>query len=104
MSGHQRFAEIRDNSPAFRAEVDAEMAAVRVASKLVRLREDMGLDQQQVAERMVVSREMVNEIESARDVRLSSIVGYVAALGGAVRLTVHVPDRETVELDLPAAS
>lgn len=109
MSGHRPFAEIRNNSPEFRAEVETETRALRVALELVRLREEMGLTQQQLAERMsvsqeAVSQEAVSQLENARDLRVSSISRYVTALGGEVRLAVRLPDRAEVQLDLPAAS
>src|ERR1035437_7751314 len=104
MSGHRPFAEIRDNSPAFRAEVAVETRAVRVAVALVRLREEMGLTQQQLAERMAVSQEAVSQLENARDVRLSSVTRYVVALGGEVQLAVRFPNHEEIQLELPAAS
>jgi DNA-binding XRE family transcriptional regulator len=104
MSGHRPFAEIRNNSPEFRAEVETETRALRVALELVRLREEMGLTQQQLAERMSVSQEAVSQLENARDLRVSSISRYVTALGGEVRLAVRLPDRAEVQLDLPAAS
>ncbi len=82
MSGHRRFAEIRDNSPEFRAAVEAEMRAVRISVELVRLREVIGLSRQQLADRMGVTQEAVSQLENARDLRLSSITSYVTALGG----------------------
>ena len=104
MSRHRRFGEIRDNSPEFQAEVEAEMRAVRVSVELVRLREAMGLSQQQLADRVGVTQEAVSQLENARDLRLSNIASYVMALGGEVRLAVRLPDHEEVRLDLPTAS
>jgi len=99
-----RFAEIRDNSPQFRAEVEAETRGVRISVELVRLREAMGLSQQQLADRMGVTQEAVSQLENARDLRLSNIGSYVMALGGEVRLAVRLPDHEEVRIELPAAS
>jgi len=104
MSGHRRFAEIRDNSPEFQAEVEAEMRAVRISVELVRLREAMGLSQQQLADRMGVAQEAVSQLENARDLRLSNVASYVMALGGEVRLAVRLPDHEEVRIELPTAS
>ncbi|HVA90718.1 MAG TPA: helix-turn-helix domain-containing protein [Chloroflexota bacterium] len=85
MSGHRRFAEIRDNSPELQAEVETEMRAVRISVELVRLRQAMGLSQHQLADCMSVAQETVSQLENAHDLRLSSITSYVTALGGEVR-------------------
>jgi DNA-binding XRE family transcriptional regulator len=92
--GHHPFSELRTKDPVRLARIAALENEVRASLGLARLREEAGLTQQQLAERMAVSQEAVCRLEGAQDMRLSSISRYVRALGGEVAIQVRMPDQD----------
>lgn len=74
----------------FAAEVDAELAALRLEDDLMRLREASGLSQRELARRLGVSQPFVAKLESGRvkNLELRTLVRTVAALGGEVRVVI----------------
>jgi len=57
-------------------------------------RRERGLTQQQVAERLGMTQPEVSKLERRRDVRLSTLRGYVTALGGELVVTARFGDEE----------
>lgn len=69
--------------------------------RLRELREAFALSQERVAERMETAQETVSRIEAqSKDMRVSSIAKYLAALGGELQLVARFPDRNVVLRDL----
>jgi transcriptional regulator with XRE-family HTH domain len=67
------------------AEIEDEL---RLAAGLTALRERAGLTQRELAERLRVSQPRVVAIERSRNVTVSVLEQYVAAVGGQLELTV----------------
>lgn len=61
------------------------------------LRRRRGLRQVDVAERLGVDQSEVSRLEARRDVRVSTLRGFVAATGGQLRMTVEYAE-ESVDL------
>lgn len=83
------FSELRaeiDADPERRARVDEMKHAMRDAVRLAQLREGHDVSQQEVAGRMGVSQARVSQIEHGKDLYLSTLRNYVAALGGQLRV------------------
>lgn len=70
-----------------RERVESIKRAMRLEVALAQLREQRGLSQATVAERLATSRPNVSRIEKESDVRLSTLERYIEALGG--RLEIH---------------
>jgi DNA-binding XRE family transcriptional regulator len=92
--------EIRAD-PERRARVEQFKRAMDDALRLAELRRRRALSQEEVAEGMSVSQGRVSVIEHSQDWYLSTLGGYVAALGGRLRVTAEF-DNEEVDLAVPA--
>lgn len=79
---------------AHRARMDAEVRAYRLRE----VREDQGLTQVELAERMHVTQPTVSQLEGGEIDRagLSTIKAYVEALGGTVEVIADFGDRKVV--------
>jgi transcriptional regulator with XRE-family HTH domain len=67
------------------AEIEDEL---RLAASLTALREQAGLSQRELAERLGVKQPRVAAIEKARNVTIDVLERYVEALGGKLQVTV----------------
>lgn len=78
-------------SPAFQAQVEEELAAINVAQDLVALRESRGLSQAQLADRLGITQSAIAQLESAqpKNVELRTLVRVAAALGGHVDVSIR---------------
>ena len=65
---------------------------------LQELRKAMDLTQEQLAEMLEIRQATIAQTEKRRDLKLSTLRGYVEAMGGKLRLTVEFADREPVSL------
>jgi DNA-binding XRE family transcriptional regulator len=77
-----------------RARIEAEVRAYRLRE----VREEQGLTQTELADRMHVKQPTVSELESGKLERagLSTIKAYVEALGGTVEVVADFGDRRLV--------
>lgn len=62
------------------------------------LRKARELTQERMAELLGIKQENVSRLEKRSDLLLSTLTGYVAAMGGRLRLVAEFPDRPPVEL------
>lgn len=67
---------------------------------LDRLREASGWTQERLAGRMGTTQANISRLEHRPDMRLSTLRGYIAALGGRLAITAHLPSG-SVELETP---
>jgi hypothetical protein len=84
------------------ARIDAFEAAMNEAIALADLRELKGATQRQVALDLGVSQANVSRIEHEEDLYLSTLRGYVAALGGTLELRAVFPDGAVTFTPRPA--
>ena len=82
---------VRDGvkEPATRERVESLLTEMRLTQDLVALREDRGLTQVQLAERVGVKQPAIAQIEGGRanDIKLSTLVKIASGLGARVRIT-----------------
>lgn len=68
--------------------VDEIEDELRLAAGLTRLREEAGLSQRQLADRIGVSQPRVAAIEKSKNVTVDVLADYVSAVGGRLEMTV----------------
>lgn len=104
MSGHKSFKVLSDpidTDPERRARVEELERSYDEVLALADLRESLSITQAQLAESLGVSQPNVSKVErSKKDIHLSTIVDYVAALGGTLELKA-VFSNQTVNIALP---
>jgi hypothetical protein len=86
-------------TPARRAAVEAQ-AALLIAEEhtLQDLRKAMGLTQVHMAQTLKIGQNNVSRIEKRSDLLLSTLRGFVEAMGGHLNLVAEFPDRPPVLL------
>lgn len=77
----------------------AASASLQTGATLRGLRTQRRLTQQQVAERLGMTQPEISKLESRRDVRLSTLRAYVAALGGTLGLVARFDGEVEIELE-----
>lgn len=83
---------LASKSPEFRREVDKQYSEMAMEYSLSRLREELQMSQKEVADNLNISQPAVCKIEkNAEDVKLSTLIKYVNALGGQLSLQVLLP-------------
>lgn len=103
MSGRKNYRELRDrirSDPERRKRIEEISKAYDVLLRLADLRESRGATQAELAGQLGVSQPNISKIEGKEDLYLSTIRGYVEALGGHLELKAVFPD-QTVNLALP---
>ena len=89
--------------PARRKKVDERAEALIAEEMLLRdLRRARKQTQVSVAEKLRINQENVSRLEQRGNLLISTPSGYVAAMGGKLRLVVEFPDRPPVALTGPA--
>lgn len=73
------------------SEIEQEL---RIAAKLTELREEAGLSQRELAERIGVSQPRVAAIEKAKNVTIDVLSQYATALGAGIEIRVVKPAKK----------
>lgn len=99
-----KFSEIRrPETPERRARIDAIKAGMAEGERLFELRKARGVTQVDVAERLGVSQGNISELERRDDLFLSTLRGYVGALGGRLEVRAVFDEGDSHLIDLQAA-
>ncbi len=72
--------------------IEARANQTLTAIRLAGLRKQQQVSQTQLAEKMQVSQASISQLENQGDVQLSTLIRYVHALGGKLRIEVDMPD------------
>ena len=67
------------------------------------LRKAIGKTQMVIAKRLKVGQDAVSKIETRSDMYISTLRGFVEAMGGELQLVATFPDRPPVRLDASGA-
>ncbi len=62
-------------------------------------RKSIGLTQEDVAVQLNLKQTNISQLESRKDMHISTLRKYVEALGGELEITIRIPDRGTIHLD-----
>ena len=89
-----------DKLPEARRKKVEERARALIAEEmsLQDLRKARKWTQVRVAKELGINQENVSRIEKRRDLLLSTLSGYVEAMGGTLRLVAEFPDRPPIAL------
>lgn len=74
------------------AKILAKADQIQASIRLAELRKQQAITQAQLAARMCVSQASISQLENQADVQLSTLMRYVRALGGQLRIEVDMPD------------
>ena len=86
-------------SPARRRKVEARSATLVAEELTLRdLRRAHELTQEDVGESLGIGQEGVSRLEKCTDLLISTLRGYVDAMGGSLRLTAEFPNRPAIVL------
>jgi DNA-binding XRE family transcriptional regulator len=86
--------------PERRARIEAEADRLHAEYLTLKdLRKAKALTQEQVAETLGIRQATVAQLEKRSDLLLSTLRGYVEAMGGRLRLMVEFPGRPPVALE-----
>lgn len=89
----------KELSPARRKKVAARARVLNAEEKSLReLREAQKLTQASMAKALGIGQDGVSRIEKRSDLLLTTLRGYIEAMGGHLHLIVEFPDREPVAL------
>ncbi|MFI5960156.1 helix-turn-helix domain-containing protein [Cryptosporangium sp. NPDC051539] len=98
MSGHVRWEDIRAEQVARaggEAAVEAgkeELLAAAIGHRLAEVRRSRGLTQQQVADRMGVTKGRISQIEQGKVSGHEIVARFAAALGGRLHQAIYFDD------------
>jgi predicted transcriptional regulator len=105
MSGRKNFDELRHklrSDAGARVKVDQYRHVMKDALALADLREERRVTQQEIADKLGISQPNISRVEHQEDVYLSTLRGYVDALGGHLEVRAVFSD-QMVTLDVPAS-
>ena len=88
----KRLSEPIMADPRRRERVEQHKRAIMAALELAAVREARDITQEEMANVMAVSQANVSRIEHQGDLYLSTLSGYVAALGGRLEVNAVFPD------------
>jgi len=94
--------EMMGSLPADRQASIKARAAELVSEELTLkgLRQALNLTQDEMAQRLEVGQDNISRLEKRDDLKLSTLRGYVEALGGELQLKVSLPGKSDVDLKL----
>jgi predicted transcriptional regulator len=75
---------------------DQAVASELVAMDLRALRDELGVTQEELADRIKVSQSQLSRLERRQDSRLSTIRRYVEAMGGELEITAIIKGKRVL--------
>ncbi len=86
-------------SPERREKVLAHGQALYAEEMTLRqLRQALNITQDELADRLETAQNNVSRMERRNDMKLSTLEGYVEALGGSLKLVASFPDKDDIHL------
>lgn len=82
-------------SPDRRKRIEAGMAKeLAEYESLQTLRKELGLTQVDIAEKLDIKQNNISDLEARSDIKLSTLRGYLNAMGGELVVSVKFPDQD----------
>ena len=82
-----------------RKRVRQQLQSTIDAMPLAEIRNRVGMTQVELAARMKRGQGTISKMERAADMQISTLRRMVEAMGGALSVTVHLPDDQDVRID-----
>ena len=93
MAGHTSWSKIRDKMPSEQRQRVAERVKdIKIGMLIAELREEHGMTQQEVANKLGISQPGVSQMEAGEEIQLSTLRKLIGTMGGEVIL--HMPNRD----------
>ncbi len=90
---------IKELTPAQRRKVETRAAQLIAEEMSLRdLRRAHKLTQQRMAKALSIGQDGISRLEQRSDLLLSTLRGYIEAMGGSLTLLAEFPDRQPVKL------
>jgi transcriptional regulator with XRE-family HTH domain len=80
--------QMKKLTPARRREVKIKAVQIVLCNRLRRLREMMGMTQEQLARKIGVKQPMISQIEGGDDMMVSTLINYVKGLGCGISIRI----------------
>jgi transcriptional regulator with XRE-family HTH domain len=91
------FQQLRDRmSPERRAKNEARVRTALIYMALQELRQSLSVTQQELATKLELSQPALSKLEHQEDIQVSTLAGYIEALGGELKLVASFPEQEVV--------
>ncbi len=91
------FKELRERmSPERQTKVAAKTQTILLQMALQELRQSLGITQAEVAQVLDINQAAISKMERQEDIRISSLIRFVEALGGKLKLVASFPDQDVV--------
>jgi transcriptional regulator with XRE-family HTH domain len=79
-----------------RARNEARVQTALIHMALQELRQSLSLTQQDLASKLDLSQPALSKLEHQEDIQVSTLAGYIEALGGQLKLVASFPEKEVV--------
>jgi transcriptional regulator with XRE-family HTH domain len=83
-------------SPERRARNEVRVQTALIHMALQELRQSLSLTQQDLASKLELSQPALSKLEHQEDIQVSTLAGYIEALGGQLKLVASFPEQEVV--------
>ncbi len=91
------FSELLEQlTPERRAKIETHVQLALLHHNLLELQESLGITQEDMKKNHNVVELALSEWENHDDIQVSTLSGYIKALGGSLKLVAHFPDKEVV--------
>jgi predicted XRE-type DNA-binding protein len=91
--------ELNGLSEERQAAIETRAAHIRLEEMTLKhLREQLGLSQVELADRLEVQQPAVSKLERRQNLELNTLRTVVHALGGTIEIIIRVPDKEPILL------
>jgi len=91
------FRQLLDRLPQERRErIEDRVQGMLLEMALQELRQQRGLTQQQLADRLEMQQAAISKMEGQADIHISTLRRIVAAMGGRLKLVATFPDADVV--------
>ena len=91
------FNELRERmSPKRQTKVAARTEAILLQMALQELRQSLGITQEEIAQALDVNQAAISKMERQEDMHISTLIRFVEALGGRLKLVASFPDQDVV--------
>ncbi len=96
---HRTYRQIKQEfSPQMQSEISAGADKIRAKLNIISaVRQAAGLTQEELADLLEVGQSYISQVEARENITLSTLVGTIVAMGGSIDITVHFPEKPSVQ-------